>query len=108
MIILCPVNLFGDSHCQIDDTPPMIPCVGRFFVDSRCNYLDKGFEEVFKILDEDIISQGNGRLRGERFRQSLILYGKGGYLSRLRILGVEQLKNADNVIFMISHGDHEH
>jgi hypothetical protein len=70
------VRRFGQHHRQFRAALAVLAGVGRLVVDCRVDELDEGFEQHLELADQLPVGQRDGGLRGERFGEALVGFGK--------------------------------
>ena len=100
---LVGIKCLGEQHGENRNTLAMAPGIGRFFVNRHVDQFDEGFEQGFKLTDQQAIVQCHGRLRSQRFGQALVGVGKHRWLTTDRVNGIEELQHADDFVFVILH-----
>ena len=59
-------------------------------------------------MNQAVVGEGNCGLGGEGLRHFLAFRGEGNNIAAFFISGIQQLQNADDIILMVFHWDHEH
>ncbi len=82
------VEILADAPCLLElaaSASIMVKCrnalamsagIRRFIVDGGVDEADQGFEQIFQLLDQAPVADGDGSLRSQRFEQLLVVLGE--------------------------------